>query len=107
MAVVLSFSAFAPSMAADQGQTPAPVMTPTPATAPKGEFDDLCAIGLTSGQTVKTDCSVNWTAPDGEIYCFSTEASKEAFLKNPDENIQKAKEFLVAILFGSPFLLRG
>ena len=50
-------------------------------------------MGLAEGQTVKTDCSVNWTAPDGKVYCFSTEASKEAFLKNPGENIQKAKEF--------------
>ena len=52
-------------------------------------------MGLASGQVVKTDCSVNWTAPDGKVYCFSTEASKEAFLKNPDENIQKAKEFFL------------
>ena len=66
------------------------------AAAPKGEFDDSCAMGLASGQVVKTDCSVNWTAPDGKVYCFSTEASKAAFLKSPDENIQKAKEFFVA-----------
>ena len=62
----------------------------------QGEFNDQCAMGLASGQTVKTDCSVNWTAPDGKIYCFSTEATKETFLKNPEENIQKAKEFLLA-----------
>ena len=64
--------------------------------AAKGEFSDACAMGLASGQTVKTDCSVNWTAPDGKVYCFSTEASKETFLKNADENIQKAREFYVA-----------
>ena len=33
---------------------------------------------------------------DGKIYCFSTDASKETFLKNPTENIQKAKEFFIA-----------
>ena len=71
-------------------------MTPSPPSAPKGEFNDSCAMGLASGQVVKTDCSVNWTAPDGKVHCFSTEASKEAFLKNPDENIQKAREFFVA-----------
>ncbi len=70
---------------------PAPTMTPV-----KGEFDNFCAEGLASGQLVKTDCSINWTAPDGKIYCFALETSKEAFLKNPDENIQKAKEFLLA-----------
>jgi YHS domain-containing protein len=84
-------------MAADQPPTNTPAMTPAPAAAPpKGEFDNSCAMGLASGQVVKTDCSVNWTAPDGKVYCFSTEASKEAFLKNPTENIQKAKEFLLA-----------
>ena len=93
MAVALCFSALAPAVAADQPPTPAPAMTPSPAAAPKGEFDDSCAMGLASGQVVKTDCSVNWTAPDGKVYCFSTEASKATFLKSPDENIQKAKEF--------------
>ena len=34
--------------------------------------------------------------PDGKVYCFSTEGSKTAFLKNADENIQKAKEFYLA-----------
>ena len=96
MAVALCFSALAPAVAADQPPTPAPAMTPSPAAAAKSEFDDSCAMGLASGQLVKTDCSVNWTAPDGKVYCFSSEESKTAFLKNPDENIQKAKEFLLA-----------
>jgi hypothetical protein len=38
----------------------------------------------------KTDRSVKWTAPDGKVYRFSTEASKATSLKNHDENIQKA-----------------
>ena len=96
MTVALCFGALAPAMAADQPLTPAPVMTPTPAAAAKSQFDDSCAMGLASGQLVKTNCSVNWTAPDGKVYCFSSEESKTAFLKNPDENIQKAKEFLLA-----------
>jgi YHS domain-containing protein len=74
-----------------------PAMSPIPGNASpvKGEFDNSCAEGLAEGQTVKTDCSVNWTAPDGKVYCFSTEESKTTFLKNPDENLQKAKEFLL------------
>ena len=73
-------------------------MTPAPAAAvpAKGEFDNSCTFGLTKGQVVKTDCSINWTAPDGKVYCFSRESSKEAFLQNPTENIQKAKEFFLA-----------
>jgi YHS domain-containing protein len=97
VATALCFAAAAPLMAADQPPTNTPAMTPAPvAAAPKGEFDNSCAMGLASGQVVKTDCSVNWTAPDGKVYCFSREASKEAFLKNPSENIQKAKEFFLA-----------
>ena len=60
------------------------------------EFDDQCAMGLASGQNVKTDCSVNWTDEDGHVYCFSSDASKEAFLKDPAGNIKKAKEFLAS-----------
>src|SRR5262245_21442859 len=64
--------------------------------AAAGEFDDQCAMGLASGQTVKTDCSVNWTDQDGHVYCFSSETSKEAFLKDPAGNIKKAQEFLAS-----------
>ena len=97
VAAALCFAAAAPLMAADQPPTNTPAMTPAPAAAPlKGEFDNSCAMGLASGQVVKTDCSVNWTAEDGKVYCFSSEASKEAFLKNPTENIQKAREFFIA-----------
>jgi hypothetical protein len=70
--------------------------TPLLAADVKGEFDNQCTMGLASGQTVKTDCSVNWTDKDGHIYCFSSDSSKEAFLKDPDGNIKKAKEFLAS-----------
>ena len=73
-------------MADDQAPTPTPASSP--AAASKGEFNDSFVMGLASGQAVKTDCSVNWTAPDSKVYCFSAETSKEAFLKSPDENIQ-------------------
>ena len=83
MAVALCFSALAPAVAADQPPTPAPAMTPSPAAAPKGEFDDSCAMGLASGQVVKTDCSVNWTAPDGKVYCFSTRSLERGLPQEP------------------------
>lgn len=57
-------------------------------------FDDSCAMGLADGQMVKTDCSVTWTDDDGKVYCFSSESSKAAFLKDPSGNIAKAKDFL-------------
>jgi hypothetical protein len=56
---------------------------------PEADIHRLLSSGL-------TDCSVNWSAPDGKVYCFSTEASKQAFLKNTSENIQKAREFFLA-----------
>jgi len=87
-AAALCLAVSAPATAGDQ--------PPTSASPAKGEFDNSSAMDLASGQLVKTDCSVNWTAPDGKIYCFSTEGSKQAFLKNPDENIQKAREFFLA-----------
>ena len=68
-------------------------MSPVPPV--HGEFDDSCAMGMSEGQTIHTDCSVNWTDPDdGKVYCFSSESSKEAFLKDPKANIAKAKEFM-------------
>src|SRR6516162_10292000 len=100
-ALLLGIAAVAPAAAEDAATSAtraAPATTPAPATAAptKGEFDNSCAMGLAEGQTVKTDCSINWTAPDGKVYCFSRKSSKEAFLKNPTENIQKAREFFVA-----------
>ncbi|MGC1180726.1 MAG: hypothetical protein WA884_17315 [Methyloceanibacter sp.] len=96
-ALLLGLATVGPAAAEDAATSAAPAMTPAPAAAPaKGEFDNSCAMGLASGQVVKTDCSVNWTAEDGKVYCFSSEASKEAFLKNPTENIQKAREFFIA-----------
>ena len=67
-----------------------------PSDAAEGEFDDSCAMGLASGQTVKTDCSVNWTDEEGKVYCFSSEDSKAAFLKDPKTNLQKARDFVAS-----------
>ena len=94
IAFALCFLAISPAVAEDAAPaTTAAAATTAPA---NGQFDDYCAMGLAEGQTVKTDCSVNWTAEDGKVYCFSSEASKESFLKNPTENIQKAREFFIA-----------
>jgi YHS domain-containing protein len=87
-AAALCFVLSAPATAENQYPTNAPPS--------KGEFGNECTMGLASGQEVKTDCSVNWTALDGKVYCFSTEASKQTFLKDPDENIEKAREYYIA-----------
>ena len=43
-----------------------------------------------------TNCAIRWTDKDGKIYCFSSEATKALFLKNPAENLQRAHEFIAA-----------
>ena len=98
-ALLLSLAAMGAAAAEDAATPAAPAMTPAPSASPapaKGEFDNSCAMGLADGQMVKTDCSVNWTDTDGHVYCFSSDASKEAFLKDPAGNIQKAKDFLAS-----------
>ena len=103
LAVALCFGAASAALAEDAAApaapNAAPAIIPVPAAVPtpaKGEFDASCAMGLAEGQVVKTDCSVNWTSEDGKVYCFSSEGSKAAFLKNAPENIQKAREFFLA-----------
>ena len=96
-ALLLALAAAGPAAAEDAATPAAPAMTPAPSAAPvKGEFDNSCAMGLADGQMVKTDCSVNWTAPDGKVYCFSSDKSKETFLKNAEANIKKAQDFVSA-----------
>ena len=89
IAAALSFTLAAQVQAAEQS----PANQSTPA---KGEFDNMCTEGLASGQLAKTDCSVNWKDSDGRIYCFSSEVSKAAFLKDPSGNLQKAHDFFAA-----------
>jgi hypothetical protein len=92
-ALLLGLGATGDAVGQEATGSPAPSATPAPV---KGEFDNSCAMGLAEGQTVKTDCSVNWTAPDGNVYCFSSENSKATFLKNAEANLKKAQEFRAA-----------
>ncbi len=59
--------------------------------ASAGEMGDECAWGLANGKHVKTDCSVNMEK-DGKTYCFSNDKAKEAFMKDPETNMKKAKK---------------
>jgi YHS domain-containing protein len=58
--------------------------------ATEGEFDNMCAMGLTMGKEVKTDCSIN-AQIDGKTYCFGNEDAKAEFMKDPAGNLAKAK----------------
>jgi YHS domain-containing protein len=95
-AAAIAFALYGLAVSPAWAEDAAPAAATATQAAVNGQFDDYCAMGLAEGQTVKTDCSINWTAEDGKVYCFSSEASKETFLKNPTENIQKAREFFIA-----------
>ena len=67
-----------------------------PLTPSQAQFGGQCTEGLSEGQHVMTNCSVNWTDQDGKAYCFSSEQSKTSFLQNPTEKLQRAREFVAA-----------
>lgn len=58
-----------------------------------GEFANSCAMGLARGEQIDTDCSINWKAANGKVYCFGSDASRSAFLEDPETNVRKAAEF--------------
>jgi YHS domain-containing protein len=61
--------------------------------AAEGEFGSQCALGMTMGKNVPTDCSVNMKGTDGKTYCFSNEEAKAAFSKDVEGNLKKAQDF--------------
>jgi YHS domain-containing protein len=63
----------------------------TAALAATGEFGNLCAQGLATGQKIETDCSIN-AQVDGKTYCFGSEDAKAAFMKDPQGNVAKAQQ---------------
>ncbi len=62
----------------------------------QGEFGGQCAEGLAEGRHIMTDCSISWTDKDGKRYCFKTDSAKEAFLKSPGDNLERARSFIAA-----------
>ncbi len=62
------------------------------AIAATGEFDNMCAMGLSANKEIKTDCSVNATY-EGKTYCFGNQQAKVDFMKDPAANVAKAEEY--------------
>ena len=60
--------------------------------ATNGEFDNMCAEGLTLQKDIKTDCSVN-ASLEGKTYCFGNEQAKTEFMKDPKGNLAKAQTY--------------
>lgn len=66
------------------------------AAARTAEFGGRCLMALAQGQIVETTCKVTWQGADGKTYCFLSEDAKTEFLKNPEQNLAKAREFYIA-----------
>jgi hypothetical protein len=91
------FLAISPAAAEDAAPaTPAAAATPAPATpAPaNAQFDDYCAMDLAEGQTVKTDCSVNWTG--------DTVPLEFVEIHQPVRHLKKDGEYFVCTDFRKP-----
>lgn len=56
------------------------------------EFDENCTTSLSNELVMKTDCSIK-TEHMGKTYCFGSEESKAAFMKDPEGTLMKAREF--------------
>jgi hypothetical protein len=67
---------------------------PPPAAAT--QFGGQCAEGLAQGRHVVTNCAITWTDKDGKVYCFSSDSARKAFLADPGQNLQKARDFVAA-----------
>lgn len=61
--------------------------------AEMGEFDELCAMGLALGKDIQTDCSISETI-NGKKYCFGNETARTIFMKDPEGNLAKAREYM-------------
>ena len=57
------------------------------------EFGGQCALGMSEGKKMATNCSVLWVGPDDKLYCFLDQAAKEKFLQAPKENLTRAQAF--------------
>jgi len=58
-----------------------------------GEFGNEDPVGLAAGVHIKTDCSMNWRADDGKLYCFTTGTSLLFFEESPHRYLEKARHF--------------
>ncbi|HEY6457585.1 MAG TPA: hypothetical protein VIY90_20090 [Steroidobacteraceae bacterium] len=70
--------------------------TDTALPATKAQFSGQAVDALAKSRHVMSDCTTTWTGKDGKLYCFSNEAGKKAFLQDPDQNMQKARDFIAA-----------
>jgi hypothetical protein len=59
----------------------------------RGEFNSEDPLGLAAGAHIPTDCSMNWIADGGEVYCFATGTSLLVFQDSPQAFLARAWKF--------------
>jgi hypothetical protein len=64
-----------------------------PPAAIRGEFNNEDPLGLAAGVHIRTDCSMNWVADGGEVYCFTTGTSLLVFQESPQAYLARARRF--------------
>ena len=64
-----------------------------PPSSMHGEFGNEDPVGLAAGKHIKADCSLNWVADDGKLYCFTTGTSLVFFEESPQAYIRAARRF--------------
>ncbi len=57
-----------------------------------GEYGDMCAMGLATGQKRQTDCSIN-AKMQGKTYCFGSKEARGEFMKDPTGHLAKARDY--------------
>ncbi len=57
------------------------------------EYGGQCAMGMSEGHKIATNCSVLWVAKDDKVYCFINEEAKRKFLQSPGDNLKRAQAF--------------
>lgn len=58
------------------------------------EFEGNCAMSAALGNRLPTSCGVVWISPQtNKLYCFSSEAAKAAFMRDPQANEKSAQAF--------------
>ena len=55
------------------------------------EFGGQCAMAMSEGVSITTNCSILWLSPDDKIYCFFNEDAKRKFLEAPQASLQRAQ----------------
>ena len=71
-----------------------PLLAADPAASPaQPEFGGQCAEGLAEGRHVMTNCTSPGPTRTARLYCFSNEAAKKAFLKNPERESAEGARF--------------